>query len=259
MGKNLFYEPTCRSTNDLAADLWLKKGAKEGTTVITSAQTQGRGQRENGWESEAEKNLTFSVILCPSFLRPDRQFDLSIAVSNALYEALCGLLPPGLKVKWPNDLYYKTQKIGGVLIECFLQGNRLNGAVVGIGLNVNQTAFRYKQAGSVRNILKKEINLSVLLENILLSLELNYTTLKNCGSGVLRQRYLANLYRYQEWHAFSDRRAERPRTFYGQIVGISADGQLAIESQGRVSYFRHKEVAFLTDAEAQGDNVEGEN
>lgn len=245
LGKNLVYLPTCPSTNDFASKLIFDQKAIEGTTVITAEQTFGRGQRGNQWESLPHKNLTFSIILKPAFLTPDKQFELNIAISNSIYKALAFLIPLGLKVKWPNDIYYNDQKIGGILIENQLQGRKIAWTVIGIGLNVNQQSFNTAKATSISTILERQLKLPELLESILVEVESFYMKLKNNGIGNGKENYLSNLYRYQEYHEFEDLRNETVQRFTGQILGIDSSGRLAIEKAGKIEYFNVKEVAFI--------------
>ncbi len=245
LGKNLVYLPTCLSTNNFASQLIFEGKAIEGTTVITSEQTAGRGQRGNIWESQADKNLTFSIILKPTFLAAEKQFDLSIAISNSIYEALAFLVPIGLKIKWPNDIYYKNKKIGGILIENQLQAKKIAWSVVGIGLNINQNSFETTKATSISEIVGKQMDLTILLESILSFIEVNYMQMKSSGTDKQKQNYLSNLYRYQENHQFIDLRNNSEAVFMGQILGIDVSGRLAIEKRGEIEYFRVKEVAFV--------------
>ena len=113
---HVHYLPSCHSTNEVAQDL-LQSGAKEGTIVITDNQIAGKGQRGNVWVSEPNQNLTFSLILHPHFLIPNEQFLITIAVSLALKEVLEEFLPGEVKIKWPNDIYYRGSKLAGLLIE----------------------------------------------------------------------------------------------------------------------------------------------
>lgn len=104
-------------------------------------QTAGRGQRGNVWESEAGRNLTFSLLVRPANLSPSRQFLLSEAATLGVRDYLADL---GLdaRVKWPNDVYVEDRKICGMLIEHLLSGDRVAASVLGIGVNLNQREFR---------------------------------------------------------------------------------------------------------------------
>ena len=77
-----------------------------GTVIHTTHQTEGRGQRGNSWESEPGKNVLFSMLLKKPAVPVASQFAISEAVAVAVVEALSKYVE-GLKIKWPNDIYYK--------------------------------------------------------------------------------------------------------------------------------------------------------
>jgi BirA family biotin operon repressor/biotin-[acetyl-CoA-carboxylase] ligase len=142
-GQQLVWLPTCPSTNSEAQSLIVQNRASEGCTVITDFQTAGRGQRGNQWVAAPAENLMLSVVWQPTFLAATEQFRLSQAVALAVHDWATALLGPDpkLKVKWPNDLYYGNQKLGGLLIENSLSGTKIQYSIIGIGLNINQQAF----------------------------------------------------------------------------------------------------------------------
>ena len=125
------------STNDYLAHLCRESKAKEFYTVMAESQTKGKGQRGNSWESEAGKNLTFSTVLYPTALEARKQFCLSMLAALACHEALSNYTD-GFSIKWPNDIYWKDKKIGGILIENELEGKYITQCIIGIGLNINQ-------------------------------------------------------------------------------------------------------------------------
>lgn len=103
-------------------------------------QTAGIGQRGNTWFSgNRGENLTFSLILKPTFLPAAAQFRLTQALSLALCDFLEDIKET--KIKWPNDIYVNGCKICGTLISCRYTGETIASAICGIGLNVNQTEF----------------------------------------------------------------------------------------------------------------------
>ena len=236
--------PTCHSTNDIAAQM-IQSGENvfEGTVIVTDHQTAGRGQRGNTWEASVGENLTFSVILKPNFLRASDQFQLNVAVSLGVFDFLSEFIDEGLTVKWSNDIYYENQKMGGILIENSLQGYYIGHSVMGIGLNINQTQFGNFRATSLRNITQnpQKYDLSELLKKLLEYLEKNYLKIKNNDYESLKMRYLANLFRFQEYHYFR----KNGQQFLGQVVGIDETGRLGIETEGMVLYFDFKEVEFV--------------
>ena len=135
--------PKVGSTNS-----YLRQMADDDTSDITVAYTDdqyaGRGQKGNSWECEPGKNLSFSILLHPLFVKPAEQFIISQAMALAVVNVLNGLDDTGKKlftVKWPNDIYYDDWKISGTLIECDLQGKHIANCIIGTGLNVNQQEF----------------------------------------------------------------------------------------------------------------------
>lgn len=114
-----------------------------GAVIACRCQTAGRGQRGNSWEAEPGRNLTFSLLLRPSVIGPAGSFRMSMLVAIAVAESLEQAMPgQHVSVKWPNDIYVGDMKICGILIENSFSANRIDRAIVGIGINVNQTEFR---------------------------------------------------------------------------------------------------------------------
>src|SRR5512133_1210860 len=106
--------PETGSTNEYAT-AFLRCEAPEPFTVIRAlAQKSGKGQKGSSWESEDGKNLTFTIITYPDFLPPEKQFYLSIVASLAVTDFLKEILP-AVQVKWPNDIYFNSRKLGGIL------------------------------------------------------------------------------------------------------------------------------------------------
>ncbi|MDR6783538.1 biotin--[acetyl-CoA-carboxylase] ligase [Pedobacter africanus] len=216
----------------------------EGTVIMADNQFAGRGQQQNAWYAERGLNLTFSVFLCPSFLPIANQFLLNMAISLALKNALGELLGPFLKVKWPNDLYYKNQKLGGILIENILAGATYKACIVGIGLNVNQQNFDprlLEKATSVHRILQQDVNLMTLLGSICRHIEAQYLKLKAGNFNNLQSDYIKGLYRFNEQALYR----HNGQSFEGVIVNVSHNGLLVIRSEGIEREFNFKEVEFL--------------
>ena len=110
------------------------------TVISAKQQTHGRGQNGNKWFSEKSKNLTFSLILKDLSIRSWNQSAISEAISVAIVDALESYEITA-RIKWPNDIYCGKNKIGGILIEHSIMGDKIRWSIVGIGLNVNQRIF----------------------------------------------------------------------------------------------------------------------
>ena len=236
--------PSCHSTNDIAAEIIQNKEVFEGTIVITSDQTAGRGQRGNAWETMPGQNITASFILKPDFLIATEQFKLNIAISLGIYEFLSQYMPKNLNIKWPNDIYFGDLKMGGVLIENSLSGSRIAYSIIGIGLNINQLNFTESnnRAISLRLATQSldEFDIENLLGELCSSLEKYYLQLKNGHYLKQKETYLKILYRFQETHFFR-KNGER---FLAKIIDIASSGHLMLEINGEVEHFDFKEISF---------------
>ena len=135
VGHHVEYSQRVGSTNDEAVQLALDH-APEGTLVIADEQVHGRGRLGRQWVAPPGTSLLFSIIFYPRlhFLQLHRMTMMcSLAVTDAIYES--SDLPA--RIKWPNDIVIDGKKVGGILTESGVQGNRLLYAIVGVGLNVN--------------------------------------------------------------------------------------------------------------------------
>jgi BirA family biotin operon repressor/biotin-[acetyl-CoA-carboxylase] ligase len=239
VGKELIYLPTCHSTNLTAHD-YLSKSSNEGLVIITANQTAGKGQRGNNWESEPGSNLTFSIILYPSFLEVRNQFYLSKIISLAIIDVLTTKLGEKIKIKWPNDIYFDDKKLGGILIENILTGHKLKASIIGIGLNVNQTEFSYQQATSIINLYNKITSLPELLTEVLESIDKWYSLLSNNNYDLISTQYESRLLGRNIVRKF-----KTDRYFEGMIIGVNEQGQLKIKVENETLNFDFKEVEYL--------------
>ena len=266
IGQNQIYLPSCQSTNEsLAFHInEQKKNDKtsifEGTLLWTNNQTQGKGQRGNSWTAQENQNLTFSILLNPTFLSPKESFWITIAVSLGVRDALEEVLKEDFseianqfQIKWTNDIFInydtKDQKIGGILIENQISSSKINQSIVGIGININQIFDKTNtenRAISLKELTNKEWNKANVLTEILFFIEKRYLQLRAGKRENLRVDYLSHLFRYQEWHYYKDKIKNQKIT--GQILGINPEGKLALEivgQNGKISYFENKEIEFL--------------
>ena len=241
-GRPALWLPTCASTNTELQGLVLQNRASEGCAVLTGHQSAGRGQRGNAWQAPPDENLLLSVLWRPVFLAASRQFLLSQAVALAVHDWAAALLGPDprLCLKWPNDVYFGDQKLGGILIENTLAGASLQHSVVGIGLNVNQQHFALPAATSLAALTGRAYDLATLAARLFESLERRYLQLRAGQVARLRTDYLAVLYRYQEAAVF----VVEGRSVTGQIVGVDEDGRLAVQLGQELRRFGLQEIKF---------------
>ena len=129
------------STNNYAMARVHEGLTKHGDTYFTHAQTNGKGQRGKSWQTGKGQNIALSIVLEPEGLQVAQQFRLSVAVSLACFDFFSKYAGDETKIKWPNDIYWCDRKAGGILIENIIKGSNWHFAVIGIGININQTAF----------------------------------------------------------------------------------------------------------------------
>jgi BirA family biotin operon repressor/biotin-[acetyl-CoA-carboxylase] ligase len=159
---------TVDSTNNYAMDRINDGLAKHGMVWFAREQTAGKGQRGRQWAAESGKSITMSLVLEPAQLKMTNQFHLSTVVALACFEFLTGYAGVEVKIKWPNDLYWRDRKAGGILIENKLQGKDWKWAVVGIGININETVFdkNLTNAVSLTQITGKTFNAVLLAKEL---------------------------------------------------------------------------------------------
>jgi len=185
------------STNNYAMGKVHAGLAKHGMAWFTLDQTAGKGQRGRNWQSERGKNIAMSLVLEPVQLQIENQFHLSAATALACFEFLCGYAGDETKIKWPNDLFWRDRKAGGILIENILQGKTWKWAVVGIGININQTDFadELKWPVSLKQITGKDfdiVDLGKELYDLLMTKLQSLQTHEDCVVAYNEQLYKQN-------------------------------------------------------------------
>lgn len=245
VGQNLLTLKEVNSTNDFLKNLLSNsKPLPEGTVIMAETQFAGRGQQQNKWHSQPGKNLTFSLLLNPSFLAIADQFDLNRVISLGVVDALEPLLGNDLKIKWPNDIYYGDKKLGGILIENLIYGTKIKNAIIGIGLNINQDSFPADtgNATSLKQILHKDYDLRALLSDICSHIEAWYLKLRASKKETVRIAYLDRLYWLNQQKQFRSNNS----AFKGVITNVKSNGLLVIRNdKGEELEFNLKEIEFL--------------
>lgn len=123
------------STNAIVVER-ARAGAEAGLVVTTEHQTAGRGRLDRVWETPRGVALTFSALLRPDVPATDWPW-LPLLTGYAVQAALADRVPE-VSLKWPNDVLVGDHKIAGILVER-IETPDGPAAVVGVGINVNQT------------------------------------------------------------------------------------------------------------------------
>lgn len=229
-------DSTNRYLHDLVEDVSLQDYA----SVTAEYQTDGRGQRGAKWYSEEGKNLIISILKKNITAKIHQQFYLNMRVSLAIYHTLNYFKLPKLSVKWPNDILSGHKKIAGVLIECPTKKNSIRHAIIGIGINVNQTHFiDLQQASSMKKLLGSEFNIMDIMELLTEKIRFYF---ENFDDKVVKIAYEKILFRSHKPSTFLDHNGI---PFTGIIIGVSEDGRLKIQTESSERLFDLKTISMV--------------
>lgn len=234
------------STNDLVLR-WIAKSKPIDGTVITSAyQRQGRGQIGRKWMGTPGKNLAYSAVLYPPALEASETFHAQMALSTAVLHAVREFSAlEGLKLKWPNDLYYGDKKLGGMLVQTSLSGSRVQHLVFGTGININEEDFHES------------------LENPVSLLQITGKRHDHRELVDLLNKYLSDAYKMildAKWSQVSEiyhnsmlGRGQRRKflhfqehiTFEAVVKGVTQDGRLHLVTDSADRFFVMNEIKWI--------------
>ena len=231
------------STNRYMQQLLAERTLPEGSLVVADFQTAGKGQVGNSWEAERGANLLFSLLLRPDFLPANRQFLISQIASLSVKETL-EAYTDSIRVKWPNDVYWKDRKICGMLIENDLAGAYLHTSVIGIGLNVNQQCFRSDAPNpiSLAQITGQTHDREEVLQRFLRTFFAYYIRLLQEDEAAIRQTYREALYHGDGYYRYADKAG----TFEAYIEDVEPTGHILLRLRdGEIRRYAFKEVTTL--------------
>lgn len=231
--------PETDSTNRYLRDYRGEEG-RVMTVVTADNQTAGRGQGHNVWESEAGKNLLFSIKTYPKDLGARRQFVMLEAGALAVRDVLSAYAD-GFTVKWPNDIYHYDRKVSGTLSECTIVRGLVGSCIMGTGININQTEFTSDAPNpvSLAQITGHEIKRADILDAVIERFGHYLDAVNACRYDDIHNGYVASLYRRTGFHAYRDAGGE----FNAEIVTVEPDGHLVLRRpDGRTDRYMFKEV-----------------
>ena len=230
------------STNNYAMAKVHEGVANYGQAYFCSNQTEGKGQRGKRWETATGLNIALSIVLDVQMLKASQQFQLSVAVALGCYDFFAAFAGEETRIKWPNDIYWRDKKAGGILIETIFSGQQWKYAVAGIGLNINQTTFDIdlQNPVSLQQITGKSFNLELLARDLHQKVLLRYDNLLKGNFADLLQEYNQHLFGLDK----ISRLKKDTIVFDTTIVGVSEYGQLlTVDTMER--QFNFGEVAWV--------------
>lgn len=226
LGRDLRLFAEVGSTNEVARSLAEQGG--NGTVVLAETQTRGQGRLSRPWSSPPG-GIWMSLIL-----RPDIPIALAYLINMAVCVAACraisAILDLETGIKWPNDLLVGDRKVGGILMEIGAVDDRLDYAIVGLGINANIDPSRFPaewMATSLSREMGSDVSRTALIQRTLLEIERAY---ENMESEEI----------YNEWRRRSvtiGRRVcicARSIELVGEVVDLARDGALLLRRDDEV-------------------------
>ena len=232
------------STNNYLKKIILNEGITDYTIVTAKFQTEGKGQLGTKWESEHSKNLICSVYKKNINIKAQDQFVISALVSLALIKTLRKVNLSNSYIKWPNDIMSDNKKICGILIENIVKENYIKDAVIGIGLNVNQTIFNnLPNATSIKNLIGTSCSKDEILKDLVKNLEYYFNKLDKSSINSIFEKYEDALFRINKPSTFKNPKGE---VFTGYIKGVSKLGKLNVMLEDNLlKSYDLKEISIL--------------
>ncbi|HHV85450.1 MAG TPA: biotin--[acetyl-CoA-carboxylase] ligase [Petrimonas sp.] len=243
-GRQIIRLEETESTNSYLRDLLKSQHLEEGSVVVADFQTAGRGQVGNSWYSDKGDNLLFSLLIYPTGIPANEQFIISRMVSLAIKNTL-DQFADDIRIKWPNDIYWKEKKIAGILIENSLQGKIIENSIIGIGLNLNQQIFPVELPNpvSLRQITATEQDKNYILDLLLKEFFLLYRSLQQGEKQVIEDEYMLDLYRANGYYWYEDANGR----FQAEIDNVLPSGHLVLRTldTNEERIYAFKEVQFI--------------
>ncbi len=242
VGKEVVYFDVTGSTNDVAKEM-AERGVGEGLVVIAGRQTKGRGRLGRSWVSQ-KGGLYLSIMLRPK-MEPQHIQRLTLMAGLAAMKTIASY---GLEasIKWVNDVRVGGKKVCGILTEVSGSAEVLDYAVVGIGMNVNNSVKRFPRdvrrlATSMRGELGSNVDLVVVVKRLLVEFDRQYKRMRSSSfMDIMR-----------EWSASCDTIGRRVRVvgisevFEGSAIGVDEEGALMVEFPGGVKRVTAGDVVYL--------------
>lgn len=232
------------STNIYAMQQVHARLATPGTAYFAHEQYQGKGQRNKQWMTEQGQNLILSVVIRAPHKDPAINFPLSAATALACYDFFNRYAGDETAIKWPNDLYWRDRKAGGILIENAIRGGVWEFSVIGIGININQTSFdpALTNPVSLKQITGKSYDAIALAKELCLCLGTRLEQLEKGYFRPLLEEYNQVLFGKNQDRLFR----HGPENFQGRVRSVTEGGELVIEN-GDLRRFRFGEIEWVMD------------
>lgn len=229
------------STNNYAAKLLSEGKLAHGTVILAEHQTAGRGQRGRSWQSVGGKQFTGTYFLKTDFLSVDHLCYLNMGVALAVRGMVQWYTRKPVSIKWPNDIFVGNQKIGGILIETNWKNGQVEGAIVGVGVNISPVQ-RVGHAISLEELSGKSPEIFSILDVLNEQLNAFYQHVRQADFDYLKATYESFLWNKDIEITMEERQNDVP--FRGIIRGVDQIGNLLVEKEGVLAVYHNQELNF---------------
>lgn len=229
------------STNNYAAKLLSEGKLTHGTVILAEHQTAGRGQRGRNWQSVGAKQFTGTYFLKTDFLSVDHLCYLNMAIALAVREMVQSFTRKQVSIKWPNDIFVGSHKIAGILIETNWKNGRVEGAIVGIGVNISPVQS-VGYATSLEELSGKSPDVFSVLDVLSGQMNVFYQYVQQADFDFLKSTYESLLWKKDEAIVLEERQNAVP--FTGIIRGVDLIGNLLVEKDGVINVYHNQELNF---------------
>lgn len=226
IGKPFIQLAEVDSTNNYAMAQIHNGLAKHGSTCFALSQTSGKGQRGKQWKASEGMNILQTTIINASALNIANAFDLTAVVANACYDFFSKHAGEETKIKWPNDIYWRDRKAGGILIENIIRGNTWMWSLIGIGININQTEFGdLPNPVSLKQITGNTYDSIELGKSLCTYLDKHYNGYLTTGSAAVFELYNQHLYKKND----TVKLRKGDSVFSCMVKGVLENGDLLVD------------------------------
>lgn len=193
--------PEIDSTNRYAKTQVQSKLAEHGTAYFAMNQQEGKGTQGKKWTSEPGKNILLSVVINTSTHKTGSLQELNQWVAVACYDFFSKYAGEETRIKWPNDLYWRDRKAGGILIENSWRGESWQWAIIGMGININQHHFESGTGHpiSLHQITGETYDPVELAKELCDFLSFRYRQWENGEQAAILANYNQHLYKQNQW------------------------------------------------------------
>lgn len=229
------------STNNYALNLIKNRLAVAGTCFFAHQQNNGKGQMGKKWQTTPSQNIILSIVADISTIHLQNQFGLVAMSALGCYDFFTKYAIDKTAIKWSNDLYWCDKKAGGILIETINQDDK-RFAIIGIGININQTNFDESLPNpvSLKQITGKTFNIIELAQELCNCIDKWYQILLENRFHLLLESYNNVLYKKNETVKLKNGNV----VFKGIIQKVNEFGELEV-NRGVTQLFKYGDLQWI--------------